>query len=170
VKLLAGNAEDERPNPYPWPLETWELQELTVLGCPDEALKTFRKSLIGRGNPLTARQADAAIADGQGAIRTGRIPKNDKRGKRPLVPETFEQSLPRLAWYVRMGMSVVFARPQGHKWTEDELEIVTTARELECALTFLEWYEAVGESTAGVDRVAGPGAVVEAPDCQMEDG
>jgi hypothetical protein len=132
------------------PVQIWELTELVCLGCPQEALKVFRKGLIGRGNPLTARQADAAISSARQAISTGRLVPGSRNNKRAEVPETPEESLTRLRWYVRTCLPVVVARPRHHEYTDEEAEIILIARDLGCDLTFLEWDD------EGVDRIAAP--------------
>jgi hypothetical protein len=147
MKLRIANPAE---HPGLLPAETWELIELVMAGCPDEPLKTFRKSLIGRGKPLTARQADSAISGARCVLATG--PKAD-RGQRAQRPEKLPHSLARLRWYLRHRMPVVFARPQGHDWNEPETEMITEARAAGVPLTFLEW------DAAAVDRTAGPGCL-----------
>jgi hypothetical protein len=133
-----------------FPAEIFELIELVMAGCPEEPLKVFRKTLIGRGKPLSARQADSAISGARCVLQTG--PKAD-RGKRAERPETMPYSLARMRWYLRHRMPVVFARPQGHTWDDPETEVIGQARAAGVPVTFLEW------DTAAVDRTAGPGCL-----------
>jgi hypothetical protein len=130
-----------------FPAQTWELIELVMAGCPEEPLKTFRKTLIGRGKPLTARQADAAIGGARCASATGPA---DGRRKRAYQYEGLTASLARMRWYLRHRMPVVFARAHGHQWNEAEIEIIKEAAAGAVPVTFLEWNE------TAVDRTAGP--------------
>ena len=138
-------------NAGPLAPEAWELIELVMAGCPDEPLKVFRKSLIGRGKPLTMRQADSAIQGARTVLRTG--PAVGARRSRAEQPETLPRSLARMRWYLRHHMPVVFARPQGHDWDDRETTIISQAQAAGVPLTFLEWDSAV------VDRTAGPGCL-----------
>jgi len=137
--------------------------------CPDEALKSFRKSLIGKGNPLTARMADASIDGAKATLRTGPAVVSRGRYKRTEEPESLPHSLARMRWYMRRGMPAVFARPQGHQWHERELDLIKEAQREHYTLTFLEWYTRECDCTlndkgkppadchcSGVDRVAVP--------------
>ena len=76
--------------------ETWELVELVMAGCPDEALKAFRKSVIGRGKPLRAREADSAIRGAVAALAGA------KR-------ESLDLWSHRQQWYMRHAMPVIYA-------------------------------------------------------------
>jgi hypothetical protein len=135
----------------PLPPEWWELQELVQNECPAEALKAFRKSVIGKKNPLTAAQADNAIAGASKACETGKI-VDKRRTKRIFVPETIESKMARMHWYAREGIPVCFARPYGHEWTEEEMEFISDheAEDHDCALTFLSFDD------TGVDRTFAP--------------
>jgi hypothetical protein len=153
MKLHATAGPEQEPASG-YPHQIWELTELVMAGCPDEALKTFRAVLIdryNRSNPdrLTAQQADAAINGAKTVRRTGRLPATGRK-QRPEEPETLRLSLARARWYLRHGLPVVFARAEGHAWTEREHAVMAVARAAGATLTFLEW------TSTGVDRVAGP--------------
>jgi hypothetical protein len=120
------------------PPEYWELLELAANGATDEAIKPFRKSLIGRGKPLKAKTADAAI---RGA-RLACIPNGER--------ETFDAQLIRLRWYLKCEMPVVFARPRGYIFTNDEIALMLRADDASTPVTVLEFDE------TGVDRVPTP--------------
>ena len=50
-------------SPGSFPPAYWELTELVLAGCPDAALKAYRRTLIiGKGKRLTAKQADNAMS------------------------------------------------------------------------------------------------------------
>lgn len=166
---LSPTPKDLTEQPEAFPHEIWELIELVLASCPDLALKTFRKSLIGKGKPLTAKMADAAINGARATLRTGPLIGSRGRTKRAEVPESLNHSLARMHWYMRRNMTAVFARAQDHQWHERELELIKVAQEFERPLTFLEWHEVecscllnekgkpLGDcQCAGVDRVAGP--------------
>ena len=147
MKLRVTEENPEQASSFP--RQVWELTELVMAGCPAEALKEFRKSLIGRGNPLTARQADAAIGGARAVRRTGPLPVSGRQARAEL-PESRRQAVARSYWYMRSGLPVVFARPEGYKFRKREKQAMKIARQHDIALTFLEWNE------TGVDRVVGP--------------
>lgn len=120
------------------PAEFWELSELVMSGCPGPALAAFRKSVIGRGKPLTAKQADAAIGGATTAL-AGTI-------------EPMHAKLLRLRWMARHRFPVVFAREQEYVYTDDELDtIVWCEKWPESQIIYLEF------DSDAVDRVSGPG-------------
>jgi hypothetical protein len=128
------------------PNEYWELLELVANSCPPEALKVFRKSLIGRGKPLKAREADAAIR----CADLGCKPKLRHGDGFIVVPETMEEQLGRLRWYLKCELPVVLARPRGYAYTPQEVGLACAADAGETGLTILEFDE------TGVDRVPFP--------------
>lgn len=122
------NGDCENFSWRPLPPEFWELQELVQNGCPDEALKTFRKSVIGKKNPLTAREANAAIAGALTTCRTGKIIDTRKKERAYELPSV-ELFIDRANWYARTGIPVCFARPYDYEWTEPELEFIHEHKE-----------------------------------------
>jgi hypothetical protein len=74
----------------------WELVELVLAGCPDAALKAYRRTLvIGKGKRLTAKQADNAIS---GATKVMCKPGNWSEW------ESMQH------WYLRQGLPCLLAR------------------------------------------------------------
>jgi hypothetical protein len=140
-----------------FPREWWELVELALAGCPLEPLKAFRKTVIGRGNPLTAATADSAIA---GALKMIGVdcPANWANSKRTALkpcityPEGMAARLDRARYLLRNDQTVIFARPKGYKYAADEIVIIKDAIAADVPLSFLEWDKAT------VARVAAPDA------------
>jgi hypothetical protein len=133
----------------PLPVEFWELQELVQNGCPDAALKAFRKTVIGKKNPLTASEADAAIAGALAACRTGRIINTRKKERAYEIPSV-DLFMCRAYWYATEGIPVCFARPYGYEWTKDELDFIHEDDGEEIELSFLSFDD------DAVDRVEAP--------------
>jgi len=130
-----------------YPPEFWELLEVVMAGAPKAAVKGFRKSMIGRGKPLKAREADAAI---RGAILSLQQSRAGARADLQGIVEPLDQNLERLRWYLKMKLPVVFARPAGWQYTRNEKWIIEDAREQNVEVTFLEFDD------NAVDRVNGP--------------
>lgn len=148
LRLSKGVTASEAIQPA-YPYEIWELIELVMASCPEDALKAFRKTIIGRGKPLTARMADAAIGGARTVLETGPLTGRGQ-SKHAEVPEALRPKLARLHWYLRHRMPLVFARAQGYEYTDEERELIAAARRTDVRVTFLEW------SGEAVDRVAGP--------------
>lgn len=68
-----------------WPIEGFLLSMLVMADAPEEAVKSYRKSVIGRGKPLTAKRADDFIRSARKAY--SKLVPNYKTGKRDEVFE-----------------------------------------------------------------------------------
>jgi hypothetical protein len=100
-----------------------------------DALKAWRKTMIGRGNPLKARDFDNAVHGAEKAMGGH--------------PETVASLLVRSRWYVSQGIPPVFARPVDWDWKDEELEVIRIAR-VNLEPVFLAYDE------NGIDKITGP--------------
>lgn len=107
--------------------------------CPEGPLKAYRKSLIGRGKPLTAKQADSAIRGAQHVLATGALSGKGKGAKREIESEPVADKLSRGLWYLRQGLPLVLARPYGYTWTPSEIKVIKIAKEKGIAIKCLQW-------------------------------
>ena len=121
--------------------EWWLVAEVIIASASlppsisEEAFKAWRKTLIGRGKPLRARDFDNAVRGAEKAMAGH--------------PETVGSLLVRARWYAGQGITPVFARPIGWDYGEDELEVIRIAR-VKGEPVFL----AYGQD--GIDEIAGP--------------
>lgn len=100
-----------------------------------EVIKAWRKTMIGRGRPLRARDFDNAV-NGANKAMAGH-------------PETVASLLIRSSWYSRNGMPVVFVRPSGWSYGPEELEAIRIIR-VRTEPKFISYDQ------SGIDEVQGP--------------
>lgn len=106
-----------------FPDEWWAAAEVVFAiasfgeGNYADALKSWRKSQIGRKAALRARDFDNA-ARGATAAMAGK-------------PETIKSTLARARWHISRGIPPVFARPAGWTFGSPELEVIRIARSRE---------------------------------------
>jgi hypothetical protein len=157
-KQVAPKAPVPSPSvdPFEIPVQWWEIAELVLNECPEDALKLYRKSVIGRGKPLTAAQADSAIRGARGVMRTGPKEVFDKKTQRFKIlktraqePESIDIKLARMEWYRREKMPVIVARGARYEYTNEEVELICEAEMDGEQLLFLVF------DNDGVDRVEG---------------
>jgi hypothetical protein len=124
-----------------FPHEWWVAAEVAYAirsfgdGDYTDALKAWRKGLIGRGNPLRAKDFDNALKGAHTSMA----------GK----PETVESTVARTLWYVRVGMPPCFARPSGWAYSERELDAIAISRAHELEPVFLAYTETAIEPVDG---------------------
>lgn len=102
-----------------------------------DAVKSWRKSQIGRKNVLRAKDFD-----------------NAARGVRTAMAghaESVETTLERARWHIVHGIPPTFARPAGWEWGDGELEVIRISRARGIEPVFLSF------DTSGIDPVPGPG-------------
>lgn len=125
-----------------FPHEWWAAAEVAYAirsfgdGDYTEALKTWRKSQIGRKAALRARDFDNAMRGAHASMA----------GK----PETVESTSTRALWYVRIGVPPCFARPSGWAYSDRELEVIAIARAHDLEPVFLTY------DITGIDATPGP--------------
>jgi hypothetical protein len=89
----------------PW----WRAVLVGVANPPEPALKAYRKTQIGRGKDLKAKDFDAA----QRAAKLLNSPAD---------------CLQLIVWMAKNGMDPLFVRPEGHEWSVKERAIVESIR------------------------------------------
>jgi len=103
------------------------------------AIAAWRKTKIGRGNELKAKEFGNAV-NGATKAMGGH-------------PETISSMMVRARWYVTQGIRPVFARPVGWKYQPEELRVIATAR-LTAEPLFLAY------DATGIDETTGPATKV----------
>jgi hypothetical protein len=133
-----------------YPAEYWELFELTLAGCPQEAMQAFRKTLIGKGKPLRAAQADASIRAAWLSLCGKEKPSDIKAAiEKYGCEDTVEMKVQRNAlMYHRNGWPCIFTRRAGTEWPEKFKEAMYELRQSEHPYTLLEFDD------TNVDRIA----------------
>src|SRR6202012_1026946 len=84
---------------------------VAVANCPEvpeAALKAWRKTMIGRGHPLKAKEFDNAIS---GAANAG-----------PYTQIELAKAL------VGQGVPPTFVVPEGHEWTDTERSVIALCK------------------------------------------
>lgn len=124
-----------------FPNAWWEVAEVIfatnslTAGDYKEATKNWRKTMIGRGHPLKARDFDNAVR----GVEKGMAGKS----------ETIETILARAYWYIRNGIPVPVVRPLDWEWSTEELTLIRLAR-TKGEPKFLTYDE------SGIDETPGP--------------
>ena len=131
-----------------FPAEYWRVMELALSDCDREVLKTWRKTMIGRGKSLRARDFDNAVSGADGAL----CKKGAGTSKMHPLRNSYEDKIARAYWYIRQNVPPVFARASEYKYTDEELIIISMAIDNGLEPVFLEY------DSSGIDRVAGPGS------------
>jgi hypothetical protein len=113
-----------------FPEAYWELVELVLAGCPDDALKAYRRTLvIGKGKRLTAKQADNATSGATKAMGW----KDTK------------QYLAMQDWYIRNGYPAISAARYDDEFNANRIALRQSIASFE-NVVYLEWDD------NGVDR------------------
>lgn len=130
------------PTTATFPAEWWQAAEIIYavirFGKDEygEALKEYRKGHIGRKAVLRARDFDNAARGVWGSLAG--------------QPDTAAAALERAYWFVRRGISPVFARPAGWSYKGGELEVIRVARQRGLEPVFLSL------TTEAIEEVTGP--------------
>lgn len=127
------------------PGEWWEVVEVIMAtssldgGDYKDVIKSWRKSMIGRGKPLRARDFDNAVSGVHKAMAGH--------------PETVASLTARSLWYAEQGIPVPIVRPTGWQYSPEELTTIRIAR-TKAELRFISY------DATGIDEVEGPATIV----------
>lgn len=108
----------------------YQVMLVALAGVPEAQFKAWRKTQIGRGKTLYAKDFDCAC---RAAVAFGEAP----------VIEL-------MAWMSQNGFTPVFVRPEGHKWTMGERAFIESVKMRGLSPEFMSWDE------EAIIRIPGP--------------
>lgn len=99
--------------------EWWSVVFVANSDAPEEAVKTWRKTMIGRGHPLKAKEFDNAVS---GNLKAGGYDQTE-----------LAKSL------ISKGIPPTFVVPEGHEWTDTERSIIALCKMRDTPVAVLQY-------------------------------